>query len=111
MLALSGRYDQIFTYIMFVQVLSYGLAVAGLFVLRRKRPDLPRPYRCTGYPLLPGLYVTIAALWALNTLWQRPKESLAGIIIVALGLPGYLYWRRRGAEGPASATAHPVTSR
>jgi basic amino acid/polyamine antiporter, APA family len=95
LLTLSGRYDQIITYIMSMGVISYGLAVAGLFVLRRKYPDRPRPYRCTGYPILPAIYVIAAALWAGNTLWQRPLESLAGVGIVALGLPGYYFWRKR----------------
>ena len=97
-LTLSGRYDQIITYIMSMGVISYGLAVAGLFVLRRKFPDFPRPYRCAGYPWLPGIYVVAAALWAGNTLWQQPRESLAGAAIVLLGLPGYFFWRRSRAQ-------------
>jgi basic amino acid/polyamine antiporter, APA family len=95
LLTLSGRYDQIITYIMSMGVISYGLAVVGLFVLRKKYPDRPRPYRCTGYPLLPAIYVVAAAAWAGNTLWQRPLESLAGAGIVLLGLPGYYFWRRK----------------
>jgi APA family basic amino acid/polyamine antiporter len=94
LLTLSGRYDQIITYIMSMGVISYGLAVAGLFVLRRKYPDKPRPYRCTGYPVLPAIYIVVAALWAGNTLWQRPLESLAGAVIVLIGLPGYYFWRK-----------------
>ena len=93
-LTLTGRYDQLFTYTIFMGVVGYGMAVAGLFVLRRTRPDVPRPYRCTGYPWLPGLYVAIAAAWALNALWQRPLESFGGAGIVLLGVPGYLYWHR-----------------
>ena len=98
LLTLSGRYDQIITYIMSMGVISYGLAVAGLFVLRRKYPDRARPYRCTGYPVLPAIYIIVAALWAGNTLWQRPLESLAGAGIVLLGLPGYYYWHKSGQE-------------
>jgi APA family basic amino acid/polyamine antiporter len=94
LLTLSGRYDQIITYIMSMGVISYGLAVAGLFVLRIKYPDRPRPYRCTGYPVLPAIYVIVAALWAGNTLWQRPLESLAGVGIVLIGLPGYFFWHK-----------------
>lgn len=100
LLTLSGRYDQIITYIMSMGVISYGLAVAGLFVLRRKFPDRPRPYRCTGYPVLPAIYVVVAALWAGNTLWQRPLESLAGAGIVLLGLPGYYFWHKSGRAVP-----------
>ena len=93
-LTLSGRYDQLYTYVMFGMVLSYTLTVVGLFVLRRKRPDIPRAYRCTGYPWLPAIYVLIGAAWTLNTIFARPTESLAGTIIILIGVPGYLYWRR-----------------
>ena len=93
-LALSGKYDQLFTYVMFMMVLSYVLTVAALFVLRRKMPDRERPYRCTGYPWLPALYVALGGIWALNALWARPKEALAGVVIVLIGVPFYFYWRR-----------------
>jgi APA family basic amino acid/polyamine antiporter len=79
---------------MFMMVLSYAATVVGLFVLRRKRPDAPRPYRCTGYPWLPLLYVIIGGLFALNAAAERPKEALAGAAIVLLGVPGYVYWKR-----------------
>ena len=104
-LALSGRYDQLFTFLMFVQVLSYALAVAGVVVLRRKRPQLARPYRCPGYPWVPALYCVTAVAWAGNTLWQSPRESLYGVAIVVLGLPGYFYWRR---ARPAAGATQPA---
>jgi APA family basic amino acid/polyamine antiporter len=94
--ALSGTYDQLLTYVMFMMVLSYVATVAGLFVLRWKRPDAPRPYRCTGYPWLPGMYLLLGGAWALNAAWQRPREALYGTILVLIGLPGYFYWRRSG---------------
>jgi len=94
-LALSGTFDQLYTYVMFMMVLSYLAAVAGLFVLRRKRPDLPRPYRCTGYPYLPALYVVIASAWALNSVITRPKETLIGIALVFIGAPLYFFWQRK----------------
>src|SRR5215472_5485253 len=92
-LALSGSYDQLYTYVMFMMVLSYVAGVAALFVLRRKRPDVPRPYRCTGYPYLPALYLLMAGAWALNSVVTRPKETLVGIAIVFLGAPFYAFWR------------------
>ncbi len=91
--ALSGTFDQLYTYVMFIQVLSYAAAVAGIFVLRRKLPDAPRPYHCTGYPYLPALYVLIAGAWALNSVVTRPRETLIGTGIVLLGVPLYLFWR------------------
>ena len=93
-LTLSGRYDQLYTYVIFGMVLSYTLTVIGLFILRWKRPDIPRPYRCTGYPWLPAFYVLIGAAWTLNTIITRPTEAMAGMGIILIGIPGYLYWKR-----------------
>ena len=93
-LTMSGRYDQLYTYVIFGMVLSYTLTVIGLFILRWKRPDIPRPYRCTGYPWLPAIYVLVGVAWTLNTIIQRPTEAFWGALIVAVGIPGYLYWKR-----------------
>ena len=92
-LTVSGRYDQLYTYVMFGMVLSYTLTVIGLFVLRWKRPDVSRPYRCAGYPWLPGFYVLVIGAWTLNTIFTRPVEAALGAGIVLLGVPGYLYWK------------------
>jgi APA family basic amino acid/polyamine antiporter len=92
-LALSGRYDQLYTYVIYGMVLSYTLTVIALFWLRWKRPDIPRPYRCTGYPWLPAIYVLIGAAWTLNTIITRPTEAFWGTAIVLAGVPGYLYWK------------------
>jgi APA family basic amino acid/polyamine antiporter len=94
LLTLSGRYDQLYTYVIYGMVLSYTLTVMGLFILRWKRPDVPRPYRCTGYPWLPGIYVLAGAAWTLNTIITRPTEAFWGTSIVLIGVPGYLYWKR-----------------
>jgi basic amino acid/polyamine antiporter, APA family len=93
-LTMSGRYDQLYTYVIFGMVLSYTLTVIGLFILRWKKPDIPRPYRCTGYPWLPGIYVLVGVAWTLNTIIERPTEAFWGALIVAIGIPGYLYWKR-----------------
>jgi APA family basic amino acid/polyamine antiporter len=94
LLTVSGRYDQLYTYVIFGMVVSYTLTVVGLFVLRWRRPDMPRPYRCTGYPWLPAIYVLLAGGWVVNTLFRRPHEALASGIIVLVGVPFYLYWKR-----------------
>jgi basic amino acid/polyamine antiporter, APA family len=93
-LTLSGRYDQLYTYVIYGMVLSYTLTVIALFWLRWKRPDIPRPYRCTGYPWLPAIYVLIGAGWTLNTIITRPKEAFWGTAIVLIGVPFYLFWKR-----------------
>ena len=102
-LTISGRYDQLYTYVIYGMVLSYTLTVIGLFVLRWKRPDVPRPYRCTGYPWLPAIYILLGSWWTINTIVTRPKEALAGTVIVLLGIPGYLYWKRHSRIAGAKA--------
>jgi APA family basic amino acid/polyamine antiporter len=93
LLTLSGRYDQLYTYVIYGMVLSYTLTVIGLFILRWKRPDIPRPYRCAGYPWLPAIYVLVGAAWTLNTIITRPTQAFWGTVIVLIGVPGYLYWK------------------
>jgi len=101
LLTLSGRYDQLYTYVIYGMVLSYTLTVIGMFLLRWKRPDIPRPYRCTGYPWIPAIYVLVGAAWTLNTIITRPAEAFWGTAIVLVGVPGYVYWKKNGriAEG------------
>jgi APA family basic amino acid/polyamine antiporter len=100
-LVLSGRYDQLYTYVMFGMVSFYTLTVIGLFRLRHTRPNIPRLYRCAGYPWLPAIYVLVAGAWTLNTVFTRPKECLAGIVILLIGVPHYLYWKRSAAKSVA----------
>ncbi len=92
-LTVSGRYDQLYTYVIYGMVLSYTLTVIGLFLLRWKRPEVPRPYRCTGYPWLPAIYVLVGSAWTLNTIITRPVQAFWGTTIVLVGVPGYLYWK------------------
>ena len=94
LLTVSGRYDQLYTYVIYGMVLSYTLTVIGMFILRWKRPDATRPYRCTGYPWVPAIYVLIGVAWTLNTIVTRPTEAFWGTVIVMAGVPGFLYWRR-----------------
>ena len=101
-LTLSGRYDQLYTYVIYGMVLSYTLTVIALFWLRWRRPDIPRPYRCTGYPWLPAVYVLIGMAWTLNTIITRPTEAFWGTAIVLVGVPGYLYWKRSNRKAAAA---------
>ncbi len=93
-LTVSGKYDQLYTYVMFGMVLSYTMTVVGMFLLRWKRPGIARPYRCTGYPWLPAIYVVIGGAWTINTIVTRPVEAFWGAVIVMIGVPAYLYWKR-----------------
>jgi APA family basic amino acid/polyamine antiporter len=94
LLCLSGTYGQLLDYIIFAAVLFYMLTVIGLFALRVKRPDLPRPVRAPGYPWLPGIYVVLTGLICVNLLIQKPTYTWPGLIIVALGVPVYFVWRK-----------------
>jgi APA family basic amino acid/polyamine antiporter len=100
-LTLSGRYDQLYTYVIYGMVLSYTMTVIGMFLLRWKRPEIPRPYRCTGYPWLPAIYVLIGVAWTLNTIITRPTEAFWGTAIVLIGVPGYLYWKHTSRKPEA----------
>lgn len=92
-LALSGTYEQLFTYVMFASILFSVAAGVALFVLRRTRPDAARPYRTWGYPIIPLVFVVGSAAFVVNTLLERPVESLAGLGLLAIGLP--VYWLSR----------------
>ncbi len=98
-LVLTGRYDQLYTYVIFASWILYGMAAASVLVLRRKRPDLPRPYRTLGYPVVPLVFVLVAALLIFFTLRDSPRESLFGLGLIAAGTPFYLFWRRRKQQG------------
>jgi APA family basic amino acid/polyamine antiporter len=103
LLTLSGTYEQLFTYVMFAVVLFNGSCGVAVFVLRRTRPDLPRPYRVPGYPVVPALYVLASAVLLVSALRDSPRESLAGLVIVLLGVPAYLWWRRGAVVNPPSS--------
>jgi APA family basic amino acid/polyamine antiporter len=93
LVCLAG-YEQLFTYTVFAAWIFYALTALGVIVLRRKKPQLPRPYRVFGYPYVPAAFVLAAAWFILNTLVQRPVEAGLGSLIVALGIPVYLLWKR-----------------
>jgi APA family basic amino acid/polyamine antiporter len=95
LIVISGSYKELFTYVIFASWILYGMATAAVIVLRKKRPDLRRPYRTLGYPFVPAVFVLVAALLVVSTLADSPWESLKGLIIVAAGVPFYYYWRAK----------------
>ena len=103
-LVLSGKYEELFDFVIFGSWILYAMATASVFVLRKKRPDLHRPYRTFGYPFVPILFLVGAAVLEISTLWTKPRESLAGIALILLGLPFYFYWSGgsvKSSGGPA----------
>ncbi len=95
LLALSGSYEQLFTYVVFTSVLFSLAGGLALFRLRLAKPDAPRPYRVWGYPIVPGLFAAGSACVVVNTLMERPFQSVAGLGLLLLGLPAYWYWKRK----------------
>lgn len=95
LLTLTGTYDQLFTYVVVDSWLFYALGGAAVLVLRRRQPERARPYRTWGYPYLPVIFVGLSSALLLSTLWFNPRDSLIGIGIALLGVPGYLVWSRQ----------------
>jgi APA family basic amino acid/polyamine antiporter len=94
-LTLSGTYEQIYTYVIFGGLLFHTGTAGAVFVLRRKYPDMERPYKVFGYPWVPLLFILASILLIGNTLVGKPVESLIGLVFIAAGVPAYLWWRRR----------------
>jgi len=97
-LVLSGRYDQLFTLVIFPSWILYGMATASVLVLRRKCPALPRPYRTLGYPVVPIVFVLVAALFSGIYVEKLAKRVDSGLILIAAGVPFYRNWKRRLRE-------------
>ena len=99
-LALSGTFEQLLNFVVFVGWIFYALGAAAVIALRIKRPAAERPFRVPGYPVTPALFVLAAAAIVLNTIVQQPGQSAIGIGMVLLGIPAYAVWRgRRAAAG------------
>ncbi len=96
LLCLSGSYGQLLDYVIFAVLIFYVLTIVGLFVLRRTRPDAVRPYRAFGYPVLPAVYVVLATWICVVLLRYKPQYTWPGLILVLLGVPVYLVWKRQG---------------
>ncbi len=94
-IVLSGGYDFLFNLVIFASWILYGMATASVIVLRRKRPDLHRPYKTIGYPFVPILFVLVTLALLGQTFYDRPGQSMLGLVIIALGLPLYFYWSRK----------------
>ncbi len=94
-LALSGTFEQLLTYVVFVGWIFYALGAAAVIALRIKRPNAERPFRVPGYPVTPVIFVLAAAAIVLNTIVEQPRQSAIGIGVVLLGVPAYLGWRSR----------------
>ncbi len=95
LLSLSGTFEQLFTYVIFGYWIFMGLTVAGVIILRKKRPELPRPYRTWGYPVTPILFILSAVFLTANSLIRTFWNSFAGLGVIAVGIPVYFFWKTR----------------
>jgi len=99
LLALTGTYEELYTYVIFAMLLFHTATAGAVIVLRHRRPDAERPYRVAGYPWVPLLFLVSSVLLLANTLAEKPTESMIGLLILAAGVPAYAWWRR-GAAAP-----------
>ena len=105
-LVLSGSFEQLLTYVVFMSWVWFALAALSIFWYRRNQPTLARPFRTPGYPVTPVLFILSALVIVVNTVMAQPRQSLIGLAITLLGTPAYLWWRSRlNAASPPAAGA------
>ena len=97
-MALTGTFEELTGLFIFAAWIFYGLAVVALFRMRRTEPNLTRPYRCWGYPVVPGLFVLGSLALTVNIWLERPGRSSIGLLLIVAGLPFYRYWQKRAAS-------------
>ncbi len=100
LLCLSGRYSDLLDYVVFAVLIFFVLIVSSIFILRKKKPDAERPYKAWGYPVVPAIYILVAAAIAVDLLVFKPKYTIPGLAIVLLGIPVY-FVRKALAKPPA----------
>jgi APA family basic amino acid/polyamine antiporter len=93
-LAASGTFEQLLTYVIFIGWIFYALAAASVFVYRKRAPNAIRPYRVPGYPFTPIVFIAAAMVLVVNTVATEPGRSAVGLGIVCLGIPAYVIWHR-----------------
>lgn len=94
LLVLSGTFDQLTDMLIFAAFIFYGATTFGVFILRKKMPDAPRPYKVIAYPFVPAIFIIFCIVLLVNTLMERPSEALIGLGLMATGLPFYFYWKK-----------------
>ena len=93
-LVLSGTFEEIITLVVFVNFMMWIAASSTVFVLRKKQPELERPYKVWGYPYVPAFFIIFSSAIMINTFFESPQQSLMGIGLTLLGIPAYLYWKK-----------------
>jgi APA family basic amino acid/polyamine antiporter len=102
-LCFSGTYQALFEYVVFALVIFFAATGLAVLVLRWKAPDVNRPYKAWGYPVLPLLFVLINLAVFINTVWAQPLKSGVGLLILLAGIPAFLYWKKKAGKHPFSS--------
>ena len=106
LLAATGTFEQLLTYVVFIGWIFYALAAASIFIYRKNSPDAPRPYRVPGYPFTPLVFIIAATAVVANTIVTQPARASVGLSIVLIGAPAYLFWRRTANVNSGATTDH-----
>jgi APA family basic amino acid/polyamine antiporter len=102
LLVLSGTFDQLTDMIIFAVFIYYGATTLGVFILRKRMPDAPRPYKVWGYPVVPAIVILFCACLIFNTFFSRPREAAIGVVLMLSGVPLYFFFKSKKTTGPAS---------
>ena len=92
-LTFSGTYNQLITYIIFASWIFYAMSCAAVIILRKKRPEMDRPYKTPGYPYIPIIFILFSVFLTINTILEAPRDAAVGTSIILAGLPLYYYWK------------------
>ncbi len=104
LLVLSGTFDQLTDTLIFAAFLFYGITTLGVFVMRFREPELERPYKVWGYPVIPALFVIFCIFLTINTITARPREAAIGLTLIATGIPFYFIFRRQNRDKQRSGS-------
>jgi APA family basic amino acid/polyamine antiporter len=94
LLCLSGTYGDLLDYVIFAVLIFFTLTILAIFILRKKRPDIPRPYKAFGYPVIPAIYIATTIIIMIILLIYKPDYTFPGLGIVLLGIPVFYIWRK-----------------
>jgi APA family basic amino acid/polyamine antiporter len=98
LLCLSGTYGNLLDYVIFAVLIFFTLTIMAIFILRKKQPDIPRPYKAFGYPIIPAIYILTTTAIMIILLIYKPDYTFPGLVIVLLGIPVYFLWRKHSAS-------------
>ena len=99
LLVLTGTYEELFTYVVFASWIFYAMSCTGVMILRKRLPDVSRPYRTWGYPVTPVIFISFSIILVVVSILENPKDSLVGLGMILSGAPAYWYWSRKSNRG------------